>query len=93
MSDGQSLKDGACLLLPDQTLGSEAGARLEGSEHKGPMFLGPVHPVRLLTRCPVPLATASPAPSLPPRGLEMAVTMATLLIQPGIMKPMCFSFP
>lgn len=87
------MEDGACLLLPDQTLGSEAVAQPEGREHKGPMFLGPVHLVRLLTRCPVPLATASPAPSLPPCGPEMAVTMATLLIQPGIMKPMCFSFP
>ena len=64
------------------------GARQEGREHEGLMLLGPAHPARLLTRCPVPLATASPAPSLPPRGPEMAVTMATLLIQPGIMKPM-----
>lgn len=40
-----------------------------------------------------PLATASPAPFLPPHGPEMAVAMATLLIQSRIMKPMCFSFP
>lgn len=40
-----------------------------------------------------PLAMASPAPSLPPYRPEMAVSMATLLIQSEIMKAMCFSFP
>lgn len=69
------------------------GARQEGREHEGPMLLRAAHPARLLTRCPVPLAMASPAPSLPPHGPEMAVTMATLLIQPGIMKPVRFPFP
>lgn len=71
----------------------KAGAQRRVGRHEEQLFLPPARLVHLLTCCPVPtchgLASPFPAPSRP----EMAVAMATLLIQSGIMKPMCFSFP
>lgn len=82
----------ACLCLPKDG-GLKLGAQCRAGGMSGNCSSGLSAQRACSPAARSPLAMASPAPSLPPHGPEMAVAMATLLIQSEIMKPMCFSFP